>query len=152
MTEITLLVGLKIPDTTAITTFHTLKEELDYSEIKTLKRLVYYNFLLEENIDINQFKEKIVKTDILVNSNKNTSEVIEGEFSKENSVLVKSIENECQGMIETLSKLGVKGIKEMEKGILWTFDIENQEKIKETIKKATEELLYNKHYQAVVYY
>ncbi len=147
MTEITLLVGLKIPDTTAITTFHAL-EELGFSEIKKLSRLVYYKFSIDGDEEpVKKFKEKAVKTDVLVNSNKNTSEIVEGDFAREDSVLIQSLENDCDGLLETLKKLGLNNINSMQQGILWTFETDN----KETIKKATEELLYNKHYQKASY-
>lgn len=138
---IELLVGLKIPDTTAITTFRTL-EDLGY-KIHKLDRKIYYRF----DTDDATFKEKIVKTDILVNSNKNTSTVIDDGLNIPNSVLIQETDDDCAGIISTLKKLGFNNIKSMQQGTLWTFDADA-----DTIKKATEELLYNKHYQKAKYY
>ncbi len=141
MAIIELLVGLKIPDTTAITTFHKMKE-LGY-KITKLSRLVYYKF--DVGCEIEKFQKKIVNTDILVNSNKNTSKTLSG-MNIPKSVLIQSIENDCDGILETLKKLGFDSIRSMSQGILWTFDASEEE-----IQKATEDLLYNKHYQKVRY-
>ena len=59
-----LFVGLKIPDTTAITTFKTIKK-LGYN-ISKLKREIYYKFEGEDS-------EKLGKVDVLINANKNKS-------------------------------------------------------------------------------
>src|SRR3989338_4653807 len=72
MSSIELFVGFKIPDTTAITAFHTI-EKLGYSELKKLKREIYYKFYITGNAD--KFSKKIAKTDILVNANKNNYRV-----------------------------------------------------------------------------
>ena len=61
-----LFVGLKIPDTTAITTFHVL-ERLGY-KISKIKREIYYKF---EVGDAEKFSKKVGKVDVLVNANKN---------------------------------------------------------------------------------
>ena len=48
-----LFVGLKIPDTTAITTFHTI-EKMGY-KIANVKREIYYEFHIDGD------KEKFIK-------------------------------------------------------------------------------------------
>src|SRR3989338_1904119 len=72
MNQAELLVGLKIPDTTAITAFHTL-ERMGFSTVKSLERMDYYLFNFDGDFDV--FKEKIVKVDILVNANKHIPRV-----------------------------------------------------------------------------
>lgn len=137
MDQIELFVGLKIPDTTAITTFKTLKK-LDY-KIQTLERNLYYKFYLEA--DIKDFKEKISKVDILVNSNKNTFEF--KLTTDKQKILVTDIDDRCTVLLSTLKeRLGFTNIKKMEKGVLWILDCS-----KETAEKITKDILFNEHYQ-----
>jgi phosphoribosylformylglycinamidine (FGAM) synthase PurS component len=131
-----LLVGLKIPDTTAITTHNAMKK-LGY-KVGKLKRRVYYEF----DKDVSS---KAAKIDILVNSNKNTAEFPDN--LPKNSVLVKDLDADNSGLVDTLKKLGLD-IKSVEVGILWIFEGADEP----TIKCSAEELLYNKHYQEVEYY
>jgi phosphoribosylformylglycinamidine (FGAM) synthase PurS component len=144
-----LIVGLKIPDTTAITAFHTL-ENIGYKELKNLKREEYYKFEIEG--DVEDFKNKISKVDILVNANKN-----DFKFEVENEendyfnikVLIKNIDN-GKGILKTLQeRLGFENIKKIEKGVLWTLSLKVKD-IKEAMKiadKITHNLLRNEHYQ-----
>jgi phosphoribosylformylglycinamidine (FGAM) synthase PurS component len=143
MTKIKLLVGLKIPDTTAITAFHTL-ERMGYKELKGLERLDYYEF--EVDGDADKFARDIVGVDILVNANKNTSLImIEGVEEKEETtnILVKNSGDKCQGILSTLAGMGFNNIKSMSKGVLWKMDIDSREKAEEITKN----LLSNEHYQ-----
>ncbi|MDP7179832.1 MAG: hypothetical protein QF824_01005 [Candidatus Woesearchaeota archaeon] len=154
MNQIELIVGLKIPDTTAITTFHTL-EKLNFRELKKLKREIYYKFTTDEQLD--KFSEKIGKVDILVNANKNKyiTKKPEEDFDEPISnsipikILVKDLEPN-ESLLETLqNRLGLKQIKKLENGILWTLYIE-KDNIQEATKFAdiiTKKLLYNEHYQ-----
>ena len=154
MNQIELIVGLKIPDTTAITTFHTL-EKLGFKELKKLKREIYYKFATDE--DSTNFSEKIGKVDLLVNANKNKyitkkpEEAFEEPITnlKPIKVLVKDLEPN-ESLLETLqNRLGLKQIKKLENGILWTLYIE-KDNIQEAAKFAdiiTKKLLYNEHYQ-----
>ncbi|MFW6273120.1 MAG: hypothetical protein ACOC2U_05015 [bacterium] len=149
--KIKLLVGLKIPDTTAITTFRTLTEELNFN-IQSLKRYTYYEFEIDqtklEKQDIDKLKNKIANTDILVNSNKNTSIICE-EFDNSlqgKSVIITELKEDNLALIKTLEKLGFNNIISIKKGVLWSYEADT-----ETIKNATEELLYNKHYQKADY-
>lgn len=143
MAKIELFVGLKIPDTTAITTFHTL-ERLGY-DIKKLKRQIYYKFEIDGDKD--SFSSKVNKVDVLVNANKNT---FSNELKKEESavyVLVKDRDDKCEGLLSTLKdRLGLKEIKSMEKGVLWALFVDDEEKAKEIAKK----LLYNENYQEIM--
>ena len=145
MFEAELFARLIIPDSTAITAFHTLKE-MGYKQLKGLKRELYYKFYAEGSYD--NFKELIGKVDILVNYNKNRFSVKrpEEKFVDNNSVriLLKSIENDCAELLSTLkNRLGFSEIKKMERGVVWIFEGVTEE----TAKEMTEKLLSNKHYQ-----
>ena len=149
MNQIELFVGLKIPDTTAITAFHTL-ERMGYKQLKNLQRKDYYKFNIEGSEK--DFKDKISKVDILINANKNNFEF---ELKKENkknfniNVLIKNIDN-VSGLLSTLrERLGFKNIKKIERGVLWILNIlakdkKEEEKIAEKIKK---DLVMNENYQ-----
>jgi len=154
MSSIELFVGFKIPDTTAITAFHTI-EKLGYSELKKLKREIYYKFYITGNAD--KFSKKIAKTDILVNANKNNYRVKkEGEQINRESedlekihILVKDIGDSGVGILKTLrERLGLKEINKMEKGIFWTlfFDC-GRERAGEIAGEISKKLLYNENYQ-----
>ena len=138
---IEMLVGLKIPDTTAITTLKTLRN-MGLKEIKSVARENYFKFYIDG--DENKFKNDIPKADILVNANKNYFK-----FGSNDSggikVLVKDIED-AAGLADTLRSLGFAGIKKIEKGVLWTLNIEGHNK--EIARKAAEELLHNGNYQS----
>ena len=56
------------------------------------------------------------------------------------NIIVQSIEDDTQGIISTLKKLGLN-IKKMEKGTLWILKGTNK------AEEITQKLLYNKHYQ-----
>ncbi len=136
-----LFVGLKIPDTTAITAFHTI-ERMGY-KIKNLKRNIYYKFDIDG--DKEKFSKKIGKVDVLVNANKNK---YSSELEKEEGavyVLVKDIDDKCEGLLTTLRKLGFTEIKGMEKGVLWTLYVDSEK----VAKEIAEELLYNENYQEI---
>lgn len=137
MKQVELLVGLKIPDTTSITAFHTLKK-MGYG-INELKRKIYYKFYIEG--DAERFIREIVKVDILVNANKNTAE-INSKIQGKSAVLVKDIGEGCS-MLKTLQeRLGFSQIKRMEQGVLWLMDCG-----KDTAEKIAKDLLANEHYQ-----
>ena len=144
MTQVELFVGLKISDTTAITTLHTI-EKMGYKEVKKLKRDIYYKFEIEG--DAEKFSKKIGKTDVLVNANKNKYST---KLEKEEGavyILVRDIDASCSGLLHTLQeRLGLSEIKKMERGVLWVLFIEsgNREKIAEEIGN---KLLHNENYQ-----
>ena len=64
-----MIVGLKVPDNTAITALQTLNK-IGFNKIKEVKRKDYYKFFIEGGID--KFKNQISKVDILVNANKHS--------------------------------------------------------------------------------
>ncbi len=156
--KIELFVGLKIPDTTAITTFHTI-EKMGY-KIKKVKREIYYKFNVDE--DAEKFCEKIGKVDVLVNANKNKYSIKLEKLSNESEkgleklntflkeegafyILVKDSDDKCEGLLKTLHKLGLEEIKSMEKGVLWALHVDSEKIAKEIAEK----LLFNENYQEI---
>ncbi|MFH2028611.1 MAG: hypothetical protein ABIJ08_05705 [Nanoarchaeota archaeon] len=138
MSVVELFVGLKIPDTTAITTFHTI-EHMGY-KIDRIKRLTYYKFDIDG--DLEKFKKKIAKVDIVVNANKNTSEF--GLKEEGFNILVNDIDDRCVGLLSTLKdRLGLKEIKSIEKGVLWSLKVDS----KKTAEEIAKNLLFNENYQ-----
>ena len=140
MAKVDLYVWLVKPDTSAITALNTLKK-MGF-EVESLKRKLYYSFEVDEAKD---FSEKIQKVDILVNANKNKSEILIDSVHKsdDNCVLVQDLDKPT-GLLETLKhRLGFSDIKSMEKGTLWEIGVKD----KETAEKIAKELLCNKHYQ-----
>lgn len=141
MSNVELFVGLKIPDTTAITTFHTL-ERMGY-KVSKVKREIYYKFDIEGNAE--KFSKKIGKVDVLVNVNKNKYSL---KLEKEEGavyILVKDSDDKCEGLLKTLHKLRLKEIKGMEKGVLWALYVDS----KKIAKEIAENLLYNENYQEI---
>ena len=138
-----MFVSLKIPDTTAITTFHTL-EKLGFAELKKLKREVAYSFEIKG--DAAKFKEKASKVDILVNANKNNVRYEADDDAIH--VLVKDVGG-TDSLLSTLKdRLGLKEINSMEKGTLWSlyFDCD-KEKAKKLAEEIADKLLFSQHYQ-----
>jgi phosphoribosylformylglycinamidine (FGAM) synthase PurS component len=148
MKTITMYVKLLMPDTTALTTFHTL-EGMGHSALKKLERFDYYSFVLDDSGDAAAFQKAIQKVDILVNANKHKAffslEGLKG--SKEAvKVLTQSIDNDADCFLSILkNRLHFKDIKSMEKGTLWLFTLKNGGK--EQAEAMTQGLLVNKHYQ-----
>ena len=140
-----MIVGLKVPDTTAITALQTL-QKIGFSKINGIKRADYYKFSIEG--DVEKFKEKIAKVDMLVNANKHSSSfsVPKDNFVK---VLVKNINDEQNAILSTLkNRLGFKDLKKIEKGTLWSLRIGAAEKqAKKIAERAAQDLLVNEHYQ-----
>jgi len=140
-----MVVGLKVPDNTAITTLQTL-QKIGFAKIRDAKRADYYKFLIEG--DEEKFKSEISKVDILVNANKH---FFDFEIQKDASVkiLVKNINDNGSGISSILkNRLGFKNIKKVEKGTLWSLEIDADEKTARQIaEKAAKELLVNENYQ-----
>lgn len=140
-----MVVRLKVPDTTAITTLQTL-HKIGFNKIKDVERADYYRFSAEGNEE--KFKKQICRVDILVNANKHAYDF---EVKKDNKVkiLVKNIDDDGSSLLSTLkNRLGFKNIKRVEKAVLWDLIIEADEK--EAIKiaeKAAKDLLVNENYQ-----
>ena len=142
---IEMVVSLKVPDATAITALQTL-HRIGYGKISNIDRADFYKFLIDG--DTNKFKEQISKVDILINANKHAYG-----FSIKNDtnikILVKNIDDDLSSLLSTLkNRLGIKGIKKLEKATLWSLAINADEKGKKIIaEKAAAELLVNEHYQ-----
>tara|TARA_Y100000310_G_scaffold293782_1_gene323632 strand:- start:3024 stop:3491 length:468 start_codon:yes stop_codon:yes gene_type:complete len=141
-----LIVGLKIPDTTALTALDAILR-MGFSNVKNLIRETYYKFHLTDEDE--NFSNKISKVDILVNANKNNFnfniEKKQDEF-KEVIVAVKDIEDTNQELLSTLNNnLNFPNIKKIEKKILWTIVSDSSET--KTAKELAEKLFTNKNYQ-----
>ena len=145
MKKVEMVVGLKVPDNTAITALQTLKK-IGFSRITDVKREDYYEFLIEG--DERKFMQSICKADILVNANKHYYDF---SIRKENNVKisVKNINDDGSGLLSTLkNRLGFKNIKKIGKGTLWSLGIEADENESRKIAdKAARELLVNENYQ-----
>lgn len=152
--KIELIVGLKIPDTTAITAFHTL-EKMGFKELKKLRREDYYKFTVNEGFD--KFSKKISKVDILVNANKNKFMVKSADegFKEEETdlkivrALVKDVSDGAKNLLSTLkTRLGFKQVSSMEKGVLWTLFLDaDKEEASLIADKIAKSLLFNENYQ-----
>ncbi len=155
--EIEMIVELLIPDTTALTAYHTL-QKTGFKQLKRLKREDYYRFSVETH-DFERMSEELGKIDILVNANKNrfktklAEQPFEGKWENNLNivrVLVQDIDNKDGGLLKTLQdRLGFKNIKSMERGVLWVLYLEtvSQEESNKTAVEIAEKLLVNKHYQ-----
>ncbi|MBI4440166.1 hypothetical protein HY638_04305 [Candidatus Woesearchaeota archaeon] len=137
--NVELLVMLKVPDTTAITAQRVLERMgIDAGKVH---RADYYLFDIGGNEK--EFAGKIVKVDVIVNSNKNTAQIGLSGKPKGTSVLVKDSDDECEGLLHVLTqRLGMREIKKIRRGVLWTMECD-----RETAKGAAEQLLCNRHYQ-----
>jgi phosphoribosylformylglycinamidine (FGAM) synthase PurS component len=141
MPNIVMLVGLKIPDGTALSARQALKE-MGFKELKDLSRYLYYSFEVTGNEDA--FKKKIANADLLVNANKHT--VLFEVPKKGVSVIVQDREKPT-GLMNTLKeRLGLSEIKSMEAGTLWVLDVTGKNP-KDSAKRMAEELLVNVHFQ-----
>jgi len=148
--EIEMLVRLVIPDTTAITAFHTL-ERMGFSGLKKLRREDYYKFRARSS-DFRKISKRLGNTDILVNANKNRFETIQDGKKpepKENEIriLVQDTDSRDEGMLSVLrNRLGLKELEGMERGVLWTLTLDTEDREK-TANEIAERFLANKHYQ-----
>lgn len=150
--EAELLVGLKIPDATAITALHAL-ERMGY-KLKALERMDYYKFNFSG--DFGSFSRKIAGVDVLVNANKHkaivkrTDEKFLRESLNEIFILVKDIGKNI-GLLGTLqNRLGLREISDVEKGTLWRLVFPSETNVNDaakTAKEIAEKLLANVNYQ-----
>ncbi|MBI2651570.1 hypothetical protein HYX01_03800 [Candidatus Woesearchaeota archaeon] len=138
MANVEMIVRLKVPDNVAITAFNTLKR-MNYTALKKLERADYYKFDVSGNIA--QFKEKICKTDIIINPNKheysfnlngtinekndgkNNGKAIKIKMAKIN-LLVQDLDNSLGLLLTLKERLGFSNIIKLEKGVLWTMYFE----------------------------
>ena len=154
MPKIKLYVGLKIPDTTAITAFHTL-ERMGFKQLKKLEREDYYEFDVAKDED--DFAKKIIKVDIVVNANKHYSKIskedkIDFPLSEHKvvNVIVSDSGNKNLGLLSTLKeRMGFSGLIGIKKGVLWRMHVDAKDDFaaKEIAGMITMNLLFNEHYQ-----
>ncbi|MBI2575886.1 hypothetical protein HYV84_01630 [Candidatus Woesearchaeota archaeon] len=152
MKNVELFVGLKVADNTALTAFHAL-QRLGFMNLVSLRRFHYYSFFIGG--DEQAFKKDIVKVDVLVNSNKNTSTFGLAKVPQSGntrSVLVQESGDSCSGILKTLQGgLGIKGLQKMERGILWVLGFSDGTKDPDKDAGAIAKcLLYSPHYQRAV--
>jgi len=129
-----LFVRLVIPDTTAITTFKTLKRM--GIDVESVQRCEYYAF----ESDSDMFNE-VSECDILVNVNKHKASK---DLKKKDGfayILVKDVDP-ADGLKRTLSDRFGFNIQKLIKGVVWEIKGEDSKQIKE--------LLHNPHYQEYV--
>lgn len=148
MASTELFVGLKVPDNVAITAFHTL-QRMGYHQLKSLERQDYYKF--EFSGDKKSFERKISHVDILVNANKHKFSFYLNRGIKHNenkiNVLVQDFED-GSGLLKTLKeRLGFKGIKKAEKGVVWAMYFDNIIDAEDIAAGITKSLLMNGNYQ-----
>jgi len=139
-----LVVGLKVPDNIAISAFHALKR-MNFKELKKLERKDYYKF--EYSGNKSSFEKKISQVDLLVNANKhkfdfNLQNNIEGI-----SILVQNLGKDSSLLSVLRKRLGFKGIKKMEKGILWTMYFDGKVDAENIAVNIAKSLLMNENYQ-----
>ena len=141
--EVELLVKLVVPDATANTAMRCL-QQMGFA-LPSLVRQDYYSFTIAEGASFDTFAKKIQRVDVLANANKHRSwvkqkqDVFEGDKT---NIIVEETNQNNEGMVALLHRLGVSEVISMTKGTLWTFPAEKQQAI-----KMTEALLMNKHYQ-----
>jgi len=147
MSSTELFVGLKVSDNVAITAFHTL-HRMGHHHLKNLERVDYYKF--EFSGAKKQFEKKISQVDILINANKHKFS-----FSSDNNnnnynkikILIQNF-NGSSGLLKTLKeRLGLKNIKKVEKGVLWTMYFGNIIDAENVAINITKSLLMNENYQ-----
>ncbi len=143
MATVKLFVGLKIPDTTAITASQTI-HRMGFHELKKLEREDYFEFSVSSGIE--EFKKKIVKADVIVNANKNYFRVDDTDKTDSVIILVSDI-GKHEGLLSTLkNRLGFSNIESVKKAVLWKMHIDAKDK-KEIAEKIAKELLFNENYQ-----
>lgn len=144
-----LIVGLKIPDTTAITALDTI-HNMGFEKVKNLIRETYYEFFIAQSDK--KFENDISKVDILINVNKNNFKFAVERKQKELSevtIAVKNIGDNNESLLSTLTtNLGFKNINKIEKKILWTLVIDSSESgARKTAAEIADKLLTNRHFQ-----
>jgi phosphoribosylformylglycinamidine (FGAM) synthase PurS component len=137
-----LVVELVYPDNTAYSARLCLEQM--GMPLQDLKRFDYYYITSDDTV-----RDKLMKTDILVNANKHRcftgipKELMNGYFH----VLVQNSEQDNTLLNILRNRLGIN-INSIQHGTLWSLAIKGSVKEGEYItKKAAEKLLANKHYQ-----
>jgi len=160
-TVVEIIVEFKIPDTTAITTYHLLYK-LGYKNLRKLSRMEYYRFSIAG--DFREFTNKIVKVDVLVNANKHNYFIQKNVLSAKHFLgddlsiggimpILVLVKNDIpdKGVLSVLkNRLGFEQIKRMEKGILWGlyFDEGDNNSTMNISREIARRLLVNENYQS----
>ncbi|MEK6808734.1 MAG: hypothetical protein AABY14_03545 [Nanoarchaeota archaeon] len=153
--QVEILVELKIPDTTAITTFQILKR-IGYNRLTKVRRMEYYKFSINGSLET--FTKEIIKADPIINVNKHRYYIqkkfswnffFQGDKELVVSILVKNIKKEIRLLGILKNRLGLNQIKDMESGILWGLYFENTNKIvaRKLSIEIAKKLLVNENYQ-----
>jgi phosphoribosylformylglycinamidine (FGAM) synthase PurS component len=154
--EIEMTVRLLVPDTTAITAFHTL-ERMGLSQVRKLRREDYYRFSATGDFD--KVSGKLSKVDVIVNANKHRCRAARpgsgyGEgFPGLTTIWVLVKEDGSSrdtSLLSTLrDRLGISEVSDVERGVLWAMGVDaSSEKDAERLASdAAEGLLSNKHFQ-----
>ena len=170
MINVELVVGLKIPDVTALTAANAIRRRLGYGEaLESLERADYYR--IEIDVDERDLAEKLARemaeqTNLFVNPNKHMYDVRFPEDRGENAqadgawvvnVLVTSPDDSSgDGIASALTgRLGYDQVEGVDTGVLWTLHIraESEAEAREIAEKITvtrsqsEGLLMNPHFQ-----
>lgn len=153
--DMEMTVGLKIPDTTAITAFKAL-QRMGVKGLKGLKRSDYYRFRV--SCDIGEASGRLGKTDVIVNANKNTfhAKPAGKPFPEEDwdlltiRVLVKDSQGN-QGLLRTLrDRLGMGFVEGLETGVLWTLGFDaGKERAWKTARDLGNRFFANLNFQEV---
>lgn len=155
--EIEMMVSLLIPDTTALTAFHTL-ERMGFGALRKLVREDHFRISAKDQ-DFRMISDELGKVDILVNANKNTykTKLAEKPFSDGQEdgmltvkILVRDKDSDGGSLLGILrNRLDLKDIKSIEKGVLWTLHLEgvSEDEGKAIAKEIADKLLSNRHYQ-----
>ena len=149
MPEIEMMVSLVIPDNTAITAANALRK-MGYTKLLNLRRESFYRFSFDG--DIPSFEKKVGKIDTLVNYNKNRAEFKKPDekfFDNRPRILIQNLGDSGKTLCHSLkSSFGLKSLKKVETGILWTFAIDDKlDNITPMAWEMARKLLFNKHYQ-----
>jgi phosphoribosylformylglycinamidine (FGAM) synthase PurS component len=154
--EIEMTVRLLVPDTTALTAFHTL-ERMGMSSVKKLRREDYYRFTATG--DFSKVAGQLSKVDVIVNANKHRCRALKsGEsfgdgFPGLSTVWVLVKEDGSSGdetLLSTLrDRLGISCVSRVERGVLWTLGIDasTHKDAERAARDAAEGLLSNNHFQ-----
>jgi phosphoribosylformylglycinamidine (FGAM) synthase PurS component len=154
--EIEMTVRLLVPDTTAITAFHTL-EKMGISSVRRLRREDYYRF--EASGDFDKVAGQLSKVDVIVNANKHRCRAVRpgegyGEGFPGISTAWVLVKEEGGGSDDSLlstlrDRLGISCVSRVERGVLWTIGIDTpyRKDAEMAAREAAEGLLSNKHFQ-----
>ncbi|MGI5820035.1 MAG: phosphoribosylformylglycinamidine synthase subunit PurS [Armatimonadota bacterium] len=170
MTTVELVVGLKIPDVTALTAGNAIRRRLGYDDVlSSLSRADYYRIDLD--VDDRDIAEKLVRemaeeTNLFVNPNKHMYDVqfpehrgananVDGEWLV--NVLVTSPDDSSgEGIASALTgRLGYDQVSGVETGVLWTMRIKagseaEAREVAESItvtRSQSQGILMNPHFQ-----